>query len=160
MPADRLIHPSAWNWNSANFAFWAFSEVRYTLATLRNTKDTLFGGCGRTHDLGTVHHKSGQRLRIASRRRWAPKGAREASGATDCRITISYEAPKGRKGLSDRYSLSGSYLTHPPLYQGSHTQRGRMDDETHYAVGVDGSDGHGPNDGSHGFPSVRRWRRR
>src|ERR671910_2180022 len=23
-----LIHPSAWNWRSANFAFWAFSEVR------------------------------------------------------------------------------------------------------------------------------------
>src|ERR687889_720238 len=23
-----LIHPSAWNRNSANFAFWAFSEVR------------------------------------------------------------------------------------------------------------------------------------
>jgi len=24
----RPIHRSAWNWNSANFAFWAFSEVR------------------------------------------------------------------------------------------------------------------------------------
>jgi len=23
-----LIHPSAWNKNSANFAFWGFSEVR------------------------------------------------------------------------------------------------------------------------------------
>ena len=23
-----LIHPSAWNRNSTNFAFWAFSEVR------------------------------------------------------------------------------------------------------------------------------------
>jgi hypothetical protein len=23
-----LIHPSAWNMNSANFAFWGFSEVR------------------------------------------------------------------------------------------------------------------------------------
>ena len=23
------IHPSAWNRNSANFAFWAFSEVAY-----------------------------------------------------------------------------------------------------------------------------------
>ena len=22
------IHRSAWNWNSANFAFWGFSEVR------------------------------------------------------------------------------------------------------------------------------------
>src|ERR687889_1991115 len=83
----------------AKFAEWGFSEVRYTLATPRNTKDTLFGGCGRTHDLATVHHKSGQRLRIASRRTWAPKGAREASGATDCRITIPYEAHKGRKGL-------------------------------------------------------------
>src|SRR5215213_387926 len=30
MPAllFALIHPSAWNSNSANFAFWAFSEVR------------------------------------------------------------------------------------------------------------------------------------
>jgi hypothetical protein len=25
---ETLIHRSAWNWNSANFAFWAFSEVR------------------------------------------------------------------------------------------------------------------------------------
>jgi hypothetical protein len=25
---ERLIHPSAWNKNSANFAFWGFSEVR------------------------------------------------------------------------------------------------------------------------------------
>ena len=23
-----LIHRNAWNWNSANFAFWGFSEVR------------------------------------------------------------------------------------------------------------------------------------
>jgi len=26
---DRFIHPSAWNKNSANFAFWGFSEVRF-----------------------------------------------------------------------------------------------------------------------------------
>src|SRR5918993_1944804 len=99
--AMKPIHPSAWNRNSAklNFAYTEFYEVRYTLATPRNTKDTLFGGCGRTHDLATVHHKSGQRLRIASRRTWAPKGAREASGATDCRISIPYEAHLGRKGL-------------------------------------------------------------
>src|ERR687897_433413 len=24
-----LIHPSAWNWRSANFAFWGFCEVRH-----------------------------------------------------------------------------------------------------------------------------------
>ena len=83
-------------------------------------KIRCLGDMARTHDLGTVHHKSGQRLRIASRRTWAPKGAREASGATDCRITIPYEAHKGWKGLFDRYSLSGSYLTNPPLYKGSH----------------------------------------
>jgi hypothetical protein len=23
-----FIHPSAWNWNPANFAFWAFSEIQ------------------------------------------------------------------------------------------------------------------------------------
>jgi hypothetical protein len=28
LPALTLIHRSAWNTNSANFAFWAFSEVR------------------------------------------------------------------------------------------------------------------------------------
>src|ERR687897_463102 len=28
---DRLIHPSAWNRNSANFAFWVFSEVELPL---------------------------------------------------------------------------------------------------------------------------------
>jgi hypothetical protein len=27
-PATSLIHRSAWNRNSANFAFWGFSEVR------------------------------------------------------------------------------------------------------------------------------------
>jgi hypothetical protein len=51
------IHPSARNGHSAKFAITEFYEVRYTLATPSNTKDTLFGGCGRTHDLGTVHHK-------------------------------------------------------------------------------------------------------
>ena len=54
-------------------------EVRYPQATPRNTKDTLFGGCGTTHDLGTVHHKRGQRLRIASRRTWTPKERGAAS---------------------------------------------------------------------------------
>src|ERR687889_2384560 len=29
--AYSLIHPSAWNINSANFAFWVFSEVRARL---------------------------------------------------------------------------------------------------------------------------------
>jgi hypothetical protein len=29
-----LMHPSAWNKNSANFAFWAFSEVPRILGTL------------------------------------------------------------------------------------------------------------------------------
>jgi hypothetical protein len=28
LPPLALIHPSAWNRNSANFAFWGFSEVR------------------------------------------------------------------------------------------------------------------------------------
>jgi hypothetical protein len=27
-----LIHPSAWNRNSANFAFWGFSEVHTFIA--------------------------------------------------------------------------------------------------------------------------------
>ena len=37
-PASFLfIHPSAWKWNSANFAFWAFSEVRMV---------RILGGCG------------------------------------------------------------------------------------------------------------------
>jgi hypothetical protein len=27
LPALALIHPSAWNMNSPNFAFWGFSEV-------------------------------------------------------------------------------------------------------------------------------------
>ncbi len=29
------IHPSAWNWNSANFAFWGFSEVRHSIGPTR-----------------------------------------------------------------------------------------------------------------------------
>src|SRR5215212_571043 len=33
-PHCALIHRSAWNRNSANFAFWAFSEVRRFLGTL------------------------------------------------------------------------------------------------------------------------------
>jgi hypothetical protein len=35
-PTFASIHRSAWNKNSANFAFWGFSEVR---------KDYSYGGC-------------------------------------------------------------------------------------------------------------------
>jgi hypothetical protein len=38
-----------------------FSEVRYTLVTISNGKDTTFGGCARTHDAATVPPNSGQR---------------------------------------------------------------------------------------------------
>jgi hypothetical protein len=41
----------------------AFYEVRHTLATASNGKDTLFEGCARRHDLGTVPPNSGQRLK-------------------------------------------------------------------------------------------------
>src|ERR687889_2822892 len=82
----------------AKFAEWGFSEVRYTLATPRNTKDTLFGGCGRTHDLGTVLHKSGQRLRIASRRTWAPK--ERGAGSQWCnRLPRLFPKKIGEKGV-------------------------------------------------------------
>jgi hypothetical protein len=60
-----------------NFVITEFYEVRYELATPSNGKDTPFEGCARTHDLGTVSPKSGQRLGTASRRRWAPRGRGE-----------------------------------------------------------------------------------
>jgi hypothetical protein len=44
LPALALIHRSAWNRNSANFAFTEFSEVRNSLATPSNSKNHSFGG--------------------------------------------------------------------------------------------------------------------
>src|SRR5215204_3003615 len=38
------IHRSAWNWNSANFAFWGFSEVRSPLGSV-----TVVVSLGRRH---------------------------------------------------------------------------------------------------------------
>jgi hypothetical protein len=31
--SSNAIHPIAWKMNSANFAFWAFSEVRFPFVT-------------------------------------------------------------------------------------------------------------------------------
>jgi hypothetical protein len=39
-----LIHPSSWNRNSANFAFWAFSEVAPALPTLHTERVDRHGG--------------------------------------------------------------------------------------------------------------------
>ena len=90
------IHRSAWKVSAPNFAMTAVSEVRYPQATPSNSKNTLFGRCAGTHNLGTVPPKIRQRPRIASRRRWAPKGAWEASSATGC--LLSPHTDKGRKG--------------------------------------------------------------
>src|SRR5215217_9303555 len=58
MPAS-LIHRSAWNWNSANFAFTEFYEVRQ-----ESFKSSSFRGCARvcfvpivTSELGQVRPK-------------------------------------------------------------------------------------------------------
>src|SRR5215203_7205559 len=43
-----LMHPSAWNRNSANFASTEFSEVRK-----ESFKSSSFGGCAHTHRGGS-----------------------------------------------------------------------------------------------------------
>jgi hypothetical protein len=44
--SSNAIHPSAWNRNSANFAFTEFSEVRLRTGRLA-CKDSPYGGCAR-----------------------------------------------------------------------------------------------------------------
>src|SRR5215207_7398257 len=58
---------------SQKFADTEFHEVRHTLATPSNSKNTLFEGRAIPHNLGTLHPKSRQRPRTTSRRRWAPR---------------------------------------------------------------------------------------
>jgi hypothetical protein len=48
--SQHPIHVSAWKVNSANFVITEFSEVRYPLAALSNTKHTLFGRCLVSHE--------------------------------------------------------------------------------------------------------------
>ena len=86
-------------WDGANFALTAFSEVRHTLVTPSNSKDTLFGRCAIPYYLGTLPpNKSRQRPRTAPRRRWAPKGAWGASSATGCLRYLPTQRDMGRKG--------------------------------------------------------------
>jgi hypothetical protein len=54
-----LIHRSAWNRYSANFAFWAFSEVRFkgilgSWSTLRTGSTTTRSGSGLTNNRGAI----------------------------------------------------------------------------------------------------------
>src|SRR5829696_3888162 len=92
-----LIHRSAWNWNSANFAFWGFSDLRYALATPSNSKDTTFGGCAIPHNLGTLPPNRGQRPRTASRRRWAPR--RRGEPVVQPAAVLRSPDRRGRRGL-------------------------------------------------------------
>jgi hypothetical protein len=50
-----LIPRSAWNRNSANFAFWAFSEVRNAKQRASNTTKSPFGGCANPYKSATLY---------------------------------------------------------------------------------------------------------
>src|SRR5829696_3596099 len=91
------IHRNAWKVYSANFAMTAVSEVRYPQATPSNSKDTLFGRCAGTHNLGRVPLKIRQRPRTASR----TEGGHLKGGGEPVVQPAAFYLPtdKGKKGL-------------------------------------------------------------
>ena len=104
----------------------AFSEVRHTLATPSNSKYTPYGRCARTHNLGRVPPKCGQRPRTASRGRWAPVRGLGSQWCTRLPSLSPYR-DKGRKGLSDPCAFFASYLTRQPRYTKGRIRQERKD---------------------------------
>jgi hypothetical protein len=73
---------TAWLKNSANFAFWAFSEVRNTKQRASNTKDSPFGGCAVSYKSATLHLLRKGRSFAHSR----PTRAKEVEGTMRGRV--------------------------------------------------------------------------